>query len=283
MRQLAILLQRPLGVLKLGLRWRKAPVLGLHHIGMQASADAKAALARRVRFRKGTVGVADAARNVRRERGRARRNPQRPRRQLHLALAVHKLVKAHEHLHAQIPGHIVARRPAKIPDARAGRCNFVSVSHAHGRLNVRPDFNRAGAYPPLRLQLRDDFVHPSDFSAVFRLGVIHLHQPRPDHRVQVRFHQVVINPAHRIGAALINHRNAPLDQVAGRILKTRRHRVLQIHIDEVAAAMPGVVNETRRNNGHRQAGALQPARVSSHRKTSWGKGHAYGKGRRSGG
>ena len=266
--QFGVFLQHPLGVLELGVGGGKAPVLGFYHIGVQAAADAETAPARGIGLGKSPVGVADAAGDVGGEGGGAGRNPQGARRQFHLALAVHELVKADEHFHAQIPRHIVAGGASEIPHPVAGRGDFVGVGDAHGGLNVGADFHRAGADAPFRFQTADDFVHPADFGAVFRFGVVHLHEAGPDYGIQVGFHQVVVDAAHRVGAPLVHHRDAGFHQVARLVLQVGRNGVLQIHIDEVAAPMPGVVDKPLRNYGHRQAGALHAPGMLRHNATS---------------
>lgn len=210
------------------------------------------------------VGIADAASYVRGERRGVGFAAGGAGSKLDLALAVHELVEGNEHLYAEIPGHIVTGGATKFANARAGGDDLVGIGDADCRLNVGADFHRAGPDAPLGLQAGDDRVHALDFVGILRLGVVDLHEAGPDGGVEVRFHQVVIDAADRVGAALVHHRDGLANQIAGDVLEIRRDGVLEVHVDEVAAAMPGVVDEARRDDGHRQAGALQSPRCAGH-------------------
>ena len=81
-----------------------------------------------------------------------------------------------------------------------------------------------------------------------------------------------VDAADSVGAALADDGDALLDQVAGDIFQFGRNGVLQVHVDEIAAAMPGVVDETLGDDGHGQTGTLEAARMVRHLAASYGTG-----------
>ena len=108
-----------------------------------------------------------------------------------LALAVDELVEWHEHLDAEVAGHVVAGRAAEFADTITGRDDVVGVGDAHGRLDVGSDFDGAGTDAALGFQTGDDLVHAAYLVGVFGLGIVDHHEAGPDDGVEVGFHEIV--------------------------------------------------------------------------------------------
>ena len=263
-----------MGVGDIGLRGSKTAVLGIDDVGMQPSADAKTTLASCVGFREGAIRIAHAAGDVGCERSCPSFDIQSAGGQFDFALSIDKLVEADEHLDAQVPGHVVTGSAAEIANSLAGRGDLIGVGHTDGSLDVGADFDRTRSYAPFGLQTSDDFVHAPDLMPVFRLGIVDEEHTGPDGCVEVGFHEIVIDAAHRVGSALVDHRDAAADQVAGDTFQIRRNGVFQVHVDKIATAMPGIADEPVGDNGHGQAGSLQTPSGISHRTTSVGIGLA---------
>src|SRR5437867_6459780 len=247
--------ENPPGVLHLFRGRREAPVLRLHHGAIEPAAEPESTLAGGLSFTEGAVRVTDAARRVGHDGSRPHLESQGSGRQFQLSLAIGELLKADEHLHAEVTGHVVAGPAAKLLDPRTRRSDVVRGGDARCRFDVGADLDRARANAPLALETCDDVVEKPDLFGTLGLGIIHLAEPRPHDRLQVGVHMVVIDASKGLGSALPDNRDGVLDEASGMGLEVLGHRIVQVEIDEITPAAPGVVDEAARDHGHGQPGS----------------------------
>src|SRR5262245_47824397 len=160
-------------------------------------------------------------------------NPQRPGDEFELSLAIDKLIKANEHLHAQVTRHIVAGGPAKILYTRTGRSDLIAVRHAECCFDVGADLDRARTYTALALQAGNNLVELADFRAVLGFRIVHLTQPWPYDGFQVSQDIVVINARMRLSTTRGDVGNRLFNETSGIGFEVLRYRVFQIQVDVV--------------------------------------------------